>query len=171
MIAQRESIALYLSEPLLTFGYDQSLEDPRDGLTLFGPLDEGRPMGLRTGVIGTDRGIHCFRHWLKRVQQPLRDRGSEVARPPFPGFEAAFRIPWADTPVFELTVPEKDLLRVVNLDDRHQRVFETAALFAERLVDARRGEEIRPNVWFVVIPDVVWEQCRPRSRVPQQSKV
>lgn len=34
---------LKLDEPCLLFQHDQAMEDPRDGLTLFGPLDEGKP--------------------------------------------------------------------------------------------------------------------------------
>jgi hypothetical protein len=42
-----------LPEPKLLFGHNQSVEDPRDGLTLFGPLDEGKTFGIRPAVIGT----------------------------------------------------------------------------------------------------------------------
>ena len=49
-----------LPEPTLRFGYDQEMEDPKDGLMLFGPLDEGRPYGIRCGVIGTRDGIGRF---------------------------------------------------------------------------------------------------------------
>lgn len=55
----------YSGEPLLRFAYDQTAEDPRDGLTLFGPLDTARPYGVRAGVIGTDRGIELFRRWVR----------------------------------------------------------------------------------------------------------
>jgi hypothetical protein len=38
-------------EPRLEFAFDQAVEDPRDGLTLFGPYDRatGRRMELRQG--------------------------------------------------------------------------------------------------------------------------
>ena len=35
---QKNEIIL-LKEPLLKFAYEQMVEDPRDGLTLFGPFD------------------------------------------------------------------------------------------------------------------------------------
>jgi hypothetical protein len=34
--------------------------NPRDGLTLFGPLRKGKPYGIRAGVIGTSTGISPF---------------------------------------------------------------------------------------------------------------
>lgn len=35
-----------LTEPPLLFGHGQAMEDPRDGLSLFGPLDEGKTYGI-----------------------------------------------------------------------------------------------------------------------------
>ena len=155
----------------MVFGYNQSLEDPRDGLTIFGPLDNGKPYGIRVGVIGTKRGIGYYCDWAKRIQQPLSDEGSSVARPPFPGFATAFRIPWSPEPVQSVEVPEAEILRTVNIDDRHQRVHATVGLYSERILYALRTEETAPDVWFVVIPDVVYENCRPRSRVSSQVQV
>lgn len=171
MTAISSEDVLVLPEPTLTFGHGQAVEDPRDGLALFGPLDEGHPFGLRLGIIGTDRGVAHFAAWLPRIRAYLTDKGSKIARPPYLGFEEIFRIPVAPSPVVSLTVPEPELLRSVNLDDRHQRVFETVSLFADQLRDAHRQRDIKPDLWFVVIPDIVWENCRPRSRVPAATRV
>ena len=52
---------LYLPEPLLGFRHDQKMQDPRDGLSLFGPLEVARPEGIRWGLIGTRRPVRsCF---------------------------------------------------------------------------------------------------------------
>ena len=65
-----------LAEPTLLFNYGQAMEDPRDGLTLFGPLDKGRPYGIRVGVIGTNAGLGLFRRWIQHAQLPVfRQRG------------------------------------------------------------------------------------------------
>ena len=32
----------WFEEPKLKFAYNQEVEDPRDGLTLFGPFDKGK---------------------------------------------------------------------------------------------------------------------------------
>ena len=76
---------IYLPEPELLFGHNQSVEDPRDGLSLFGPLDQGKPYGIRSGVIGTPRGIQLFKDWLVKIQNPI-GKDLEVARPVYPGF-------------------------------------------------------------------------------------
>ena len=141
------------------------MEDPRDGLTLFGPLDAGRPYGIRAGVIGTTRGIGFFRQWTQRIQGRLADDASPVARPPFPGFEAAFRIPWNPEPVIEREIPEAELNEAVHLDDRHQRVHRTVGVYADRIIRAHKHDDVTPDIWFVVIPDFVYEYCRPQSNV------
>ncbi len=162
---------LFIPEPTLTFRHDQAVEDPRDGLTLFGPLDKGKPFGLRLGVMGTASGIAYFRHWSHQIQHRLEDKGDPVARPPFPGFETIFRIPWSPEPVISLEVPEPDLLASVNLDDRHQRVHRTVGIYTDRMLDTLRTEELAVDLWFVVIPDVVYDRCRPRSTVPAALRI
>ena len=153
-----------IHEPLLRFAYDQAVEDPRDGLTLFGPLDAGKPYGIRAGVIGTPAGIEKFTRWVDCVQRPTRTPEPEVSRPPFPGFESAYRIPWTSAPVITRTIDEEELYRRLFLDDRHQRVFNTVGLYAEAIL-AARDEDVKPDVWFVIIPDAVKKYCRPHSVV------
>ena len=48
-----------IREPRLEFAFGEQLEDPRDGLTMFGPYDRGggAAYGIRAGVIGTKKGI------------------------------------------------------------------------------------------------------------------
>jgi hypothetical protein len=96
---------LHLPEPSLLFGYEQAVEDPRDGLTLFGPLDGGKPYGIRAGAIGTPEGLRRFENWVQKIQGLVTEPEASVARPPFPGFEAAFGIPWSPTPTVRITEP------------------------------------------------------------------
>jgi hypothetical protein len=156
---------LKLDEPRLLFQYGQAMEDPRDGLTLFGPLDEGKPHGIRGGVIGTASGITKFKSWVEWLQRPVRLQTPVLARPFFPGFEAAFRVPWNPLPVLSVEIDENELRAKCGLDDRHQRVFQTVDLFSKAIVAARRDEESKPDVWFVVIPDYVRRYCRPEGVV------
>lgn len=146
---------LYLPEPRLLFAHGQALEDPRDGLTLFGPLDEDRPYGIRFGVVGTPAGIELLKAWVNRIQRPISNNPSQVARPPFPGFEASFRVPWDHRPTHEVPIPAMDLQNCVLLDDRHQRVYRTVDLYAERIVDALCQQEAPVDLWFAVVPDDV----------------
>src|SRR5690242_20498822 len=99
---RRDRTLIHIPEPLLTFAFGQEVEDPRDGLLLFGPLDRGKPFGIRVAVIGTDRGLALYQGWVRRIQGHLSDEGSPIARPPFPGFETVFRIPWGSEPALKV---------------------------------------------------------------------
>ncbi|MDP9471404.1 MAG: hypothetical protein M3Q71_12170 [Chloroflexota bacterium] len=162
---------LHLTEPRLLFAHGQALEDPRDGLTLFGPLDEGRPYGVRYGVIGTPEGIKLLKAWVKRIQRPIVNTPPQVARPPFSGFEATFRVPWDPRPTYEVPIPSMDLQNCVLLDDRHQRVFRTVDLYAERIAETMRQQEAPVDLWFVVIPDDVYKYCRPQATVEASRRI
>ena len=154
-----------LSEPCLLFRHGQAVEDPRDGLTLFGPLDQGATYGIRAGAVGTQNGITRFKEWVTWVQSPIRTAKPIPSRPPFPGFETAFRVPWPTDPIQELVIDEAEIQARAFLDEPHQRVFQTVELFAGLIIDALRQEERKPDLWFVVIPDYVRQYCRPNAVV------
>jgi len=170
MKGQLESLRR-LEEPTLLFKHGQGLEDPRDGLTLFGPLDEGKPYGIRAGVIGTADGRRRFRNWVDRVQSFITNEPSRIGRPPFPGFEAAFHIPWNPDPAIELNVDPAEINRRVRISDPHQRVYKTVDLFANAIVEAIRTEDIKADMWFVIVPDEIHKYCRPKSIVARALRV
>lgn len=165
------SALIHVPEPTLTFAFEQQVEDPRDGLLLFGPLDQGQPFGIRVAVIGTETGIRLYRDWAKRIQGNLHDLGSPIARPPFPGFPTVFRVPWGVEPVLRITVPDAEIQRAVLIGDGHVRVYQTVGLYADRILDALNREEVGVDVWFVVIPDIIHKNCRPKSHIPSSLQV
>jgi hypothetical protein len=113
---------IHIPEPLLLFRHNQATEDPRDGLTLFGPLDESKPYGIKAGVIGTEDGINHFQKWVEWVQRPVLRSPPLLGRPPFPGFETVFRTRWNIKPVLTLTVTDAKIDEFLYLDEPHQRV-------------------------------------------------
>ena len=151
---------IHLSEPSLEFRYAQVLEDPRDGLTLFGPLDEAPHYGVRAGVIGPKSSIERFRRWAEQIQGPVglyQDEQTRLkngyARPPFPGFEAAFRVPWDASRMATIEVDTEVLSRAVRLDETSKRVYETVGIYAEPLLEWHRSEDVQVDIWFVVVPE------------------
>jgi hypothetical protein len=156
---------IHLPEPLLLFRHGQAMEDPRDGLALFGPLDSTSPLGVCAGVVGTAAGIAIFERWVTSIQRPIRTREPIASRPPFPGFESIFRIPWQALPVQRAVIDDAELKQRLYQDDRHLRVYEMVELYAEAILRIHREEEAKPNVWFVVIPDDVRKYCRPQAVV------
>jgi hypothetical protein len=155
----------YIPEPALLFGHDQRLEDPRDGLSLFGPIDKGKPDGIRTGVIGTPQGIKRFKSWVEKIQGPVFAKKPSTARPFFPGFEAVFKTNWKPTPGIAIEIPEEEINKCIYIKESHQRVFETVTLFSEKIIKALQQEETIVDIWFVIIPDDVYKYCRPQSKV------
>jgi hypothetical protein len=161
---------LNFEEPKLMFNYGQATEDPRDGLTLFGPLEKGKPYGIRSAVVGTPDGIRRFRQWLVKVQLPIGDP-ADVGRPPYPGFEAAFGIPWKPAPVFEIAVDETELCRRIHFANAHHRVYKAVDLYEEAILKTFNSEDTTVDLWFVVVPDDVYRNCRPKSFVPRESRI
>ena len=154
-----------LPEPTLLFGYDQALEDPRDGLTLFGPLDERKPHGVRAGVIGTKEGIEQFTAWATRMQTLVTDKEQRLARPPFPGFESVFGIAWRPQPDQTIELDKVELERRLYQGDTNQRVYDTVDFFTSSILDSKKRSETTVDIWFVIVPDDVYKYCRPQSKV------
>lgn len=165
---------IYLSEPKLSFRYGQALEDPHDGLMLFGPLDFGQVYGVRSGVVGTPDTVRRFHQWVGTIQGPIisaKDEAESLYRPFFPGFQTLFGVRWNPVPQIEITVRPDELEKRVHIEDRHQRVFQTVDLFASAILETKRKEEEQVDVWFVAIPDDVERYCRPLSVVEPSLRV
>lgn len=162
---------IHLPEPRLSFGYNQSLEDPRDGRTLLGPNDPAQNYCVKYGVVATKEGSRRLRNWISKLQGPISTIGRERSRPPYPGFEAAFGMPWSVNPALELSFGEEELRKVVMLNNRHKRNFETVRFFTELILRAIRDEEVKPEVWIIVIPNFVRQFCRPESVVLKSDRI
>lgn len=160
-----------LEEPTLLFGHNQGMEDPRDGLALFGTLDVGQVYGIRAGVIGTKEGIRRYKDWVQKIQQPLYETETIEHRPIYPGFETTFKIPWKPEPLLERVITDSELDECVHLGDQHLRVFKTVEVYSSRILDADVKEEKKVDIWFVIVPERVWKYCRPQSKVEAALRV
>lgn len=158
----------YFKEPNLLFGFNQRLPDPRDGLTLFGTLDTKiAPYGIATGIIGTKAGIDKFKKWLDSIQKPIYNK-ENISRPFFPGFEAVYNIKWESNKLYEITLEAKDIKARLYHQDSHYRTYDTVNLFSEKIIQATKNDGISANLWVVVIPDEVYQFCRPESIIPSE---
>jgi hypothetical protein len=167
---QRKIEVSVLKEPRLLFNYEQSTEDPRDGLTLFGPLERGKPYGIRFAVVGTPAGISRLRKWVAKAQLPIGNP-VETARPSYPGFEMAFGIPLKQEPEFEIAIDETELHRRINYADSHHRVYKAVDLYEEGIVKTLHSEESGVDLWFVMVPDELYRNCRPKSSVLASDRI
>lgn len=156
-------------EPQLEFASGERLEHPRDGLTLFGPVDSKgieKPSHLCYGVVGTKTGVAAFREFVKAINRPIPTDSDldEVLWPHFPGFEEAFHAMLPDKPSWVEELDGQDLQNAVTERDDHKRVFGVVSLFLSRIRAAKKSDE--PFRFFVVVvPDIVYTNCRPLSRL------
>lgn len=158
---------LHIPEPRLTFGYGQKLVDPRDGITLFGPFTRDKLTGqLSVGIIGPSKQRKEFKNYLEKIHRPVCNEKPDIARPFFPGLEAAFGVFINFKSIPELDVPLEEITKYLHYTDGHQRVHNLCNLYSERLTRFGKEEEMPVNVWFVVIPDEIYIYGRPKSRVP-----
>ena len=123
-------------------------------------------MRIKVGVIGTPAGLSLYSLWVDRLSKP-------ISRPPnvpssvfYPGFREIFSCDWGPRPDLAVVIAATDISNKLRLEQRHEAVFETVGLFADGVKKAVLEEEAAPDLWFVVIPDEVYQLARPRSFVP-----
>lgn len=154
---------LTFAEPRLRFGFEQLLEDPKDGLMMFGPPKKLH--GIHYGVIGTPEGIRQFEAWAAKLKQAVPADPKVGSSITYPGFEAVFRTAWDDAPRVKIEVDPDELNSTVKLTDPHQRVYDTVELFSKPIIRWVDEEDPKVALWFVVVPEEVWKLCRPRSTI------
>ena len=156
----------YIKEPILAFGYGQKTIDSRDGIMLFGPYTKGQISIGNFGIIGTTDGIRRMREWLKAIEKPISSTPQDIARPFFPGIEAAFDFSINRDGLREITVEQDEIKDLLHEKDGHQRTHNLVNLYADELIKYSQQEEVPVTVWFVVIPDEIYQYSRPKSKAP-----
>lgn len=158
-----------LEEPKVEVGFKQQLTDARKGLMLFGPFNFDRnPNEIRLGVIGTREGISLFEQWCVAFRKPcpLSEKQVEKNEVPFPGFEAVFGASWPVKPKTTIALSKTDLINAIRIKDRHQAVYDAVDLYVSGIQNKINEDDAQVDIWFVVIPDDVYQYGRPNSRVP-----
>ena len=157
---------IYLPEPQLTFGYNQKMEDPRDGLTLFGPYSRSLYSGqINVGIIGPEKQRNYVVEYLKLIHKPVVSTEPDIARPYFPGLEAALGVYINFSAVQYIDVDIKKIEEYLKYTDSYQRVFNLSNLYSDPLNKYAVQEDAPVDVWFVVIPDDVYKFSRPKSKI------
>ncbi|WP_392354046.1 hypothetical protein V8F63_15820 [Brevundimonas sp. LF-1] len=164
---------IHIDEPLLSFGFNQKTEHPKDGLFLFGPpASNQNPARMDVGVIGTAEGIRRYETWVNALATTIAapDGGREENKTMWPGFQAAFGVPWPATPFAKITIDGDLLSRRIRSEDRHDGIFRAVDVYGDALRKYLREQEGRPQFWFVVIPEEVHRFGRPKSIVPRDQR-
>lgn len=158
----------YLGEPFLSFSNGQKAIDPRDGLMLFAPFSYPNVQGIKTiGIIGPESIRNKMIVYLKRMHMPIVNSERVLARPNFPGLETVFGISINFNNIVQLNVKEQDINDKLKFTDSHQRIYGLVNLYFEKLKDYSIKEETPVDLWFVIIPEEIYQYGRPNSRIPK----
>lgn len=152
-----------LEEPLLSFASGQTMQYPRTGLVLHGPVEAPRKSCLSIGYIGPEEGLEHAERFLARFMDPLRFPMNPKARVPFPGFEAAYgcALPPRFAAIKKLDL--ETIRKTLMVRERKQRIFKTVELYVVPLERSRREDEAEVDLWLAYIPDAIYTHCRPKS--------
>jgi hypothetical protein len=156
-------------EPDLEFRFGQKLKDPHDGLALFGPYDADqptRPSSLNYIAIGTPAALDTLSQWMTAMNEPVTKVPKDNYRlwPPFPGFEAVFNCQLSSTPAQSFKVDRENLLTSSRLSQQNERAAAVVGYYIDALRTAKKLDA-KIDVAICVVPDEVWMNCRPLSRV------
>ena len=168
----------YFQEPNLTFGRNQAAQDPRDGLMLFGPCEEFSKNSVKAGVIGTSEGVQLYKEFVKTIQSPIisrkvlygKEMDIEAQRPSFTGFEATFGIEWDEKPVITKFLDEKHISNLLNIKNKKKRTRELVDYYADKIIDSKKKDDKRVDLWFVIVPRSVYINCRFGSKGEEITK-
>ncbi len=161
-----------LPEPVLDFRYGQSMIDPRDGLSIYGPYDTdmpSHPSNVIYGVMGTKQGLGKFAKFTHMITSPvLTDMNSYDYKnwPHFPGFEAAYHSKFPDKPSFRYELEENELVDEAKDYDAHKRASRLVEMYLSGF-DVATSKDEHLGIMFCVVPDIVWKNCRPLSTIEE----
>lgn len=163
-----KSLILF-DEPGLEFRYGQRVKDPRDGLALFGPYDAdlpSHPSSITYIIFGTEDGLAKFRAWAEAMNYPSVEapKGNVRLWPPFPGFEVAYCSKMPNQPIWSSPIDRDKLLEASHLHEPHERAFNVVNHYLAGLEKTTKFDE-KIGVAICIVPDEVWQNCRPESRV------
>lgn len=133
--------------------------------------------------MGTPEGMRAFTDFAGALARPVigsghrdeerRDPGMERDRlkldalwPGFPGFRTAFAAHWQEAPAVAAIIDPHAIAQALLSRDDHRRVRTVVDLYLDQVRIASERES-PPRVAVCVVPDQVWLDCRPLSRVSQ----
>lgn len=163
---------IYIKEPRLTFGHGQISDHPKDGLFLYGPhAGPLRSKEISIGVIGTKEGLSLFRNWaislggFVAVPQPGKlDKKNRLHLSNFPGLEEAFGLLISPGDFVERTINLEELDKATRTLNQHEAVRKAVDIYIGEVKHFDQNEEKPIDVWILILPELVFERCKPLSR-------
>ena len=163
---------IFIDEPKLEFGYRQTNVHPKDGLSLYGPHKKSKKSKeIRVGVVGTANGIRFFKDHAKKMAGRIEmnppsktDKKVRLHLANFPGIKEAFEITYEPSDFVTCELDEKlidEKTRIVNL---HEAVQGAVTLYVDAVIAHERNDERTVDVWILVLPECIFERCKPLAR-------
>lgn len=164
--------AIFIEEPELSFGFGQVSDHPKDGLFLYGPQSGPTlPKEISVGVIGTKTGLSYFRNWAIRLGGYIsvpppgkRDKENRLHLSNFPGLQEAFGILVSPGDFVEKTLDPSVLDSSTKILNKHEAVRRAVDLYIQEIEYHDANEERTVDVWIFVLPELIFERCKPLSR-------
>jgi hypothetical protein len=162
---------LHISEPSLEFGHGQVCDHPKDGLFLYGPHEgPAKTRQVSVGVIGTEEGIALFPTWAGSIGKFLRvpppgktEKKNRLHLSYFPGLEEAFGIT-VDPKIISRSIAHKVLDDATRTINHHEAVKKAVDLYIKEIEHHDRHEEHPIDVWILILPELIFERCKPQSK-------
>lgn len=171
---------IHFPEPKIIFGFNQTTEDPRDGLTLFGPYESLNPYKVRIGLIGSEEVLNKYKGFVNRLTKPIYSfknhygelRSVEVKRPSYPGFETVFGIELPQNPEIFVRISDDEIKRILYREKiKRKRTSELVELYLSKIKDVSNKEDLNIDIWYVVVSRELYYHCLPQSKGKEVSNV
>jgi len=171
-LPEKTLTVLHIPEPVMEFGNGQTSDHPKDGLFLYGPHDAPRrAKQVSVGVVGTEAGIGYVTAWAKRISGlvavPPPGKGEKKDRThlsDFPGLAEAFGITINPTEFVCRPLSAKAIDEATRTLNHHEAVAKAVDLYVREIIRHDRNEEHKVDVWLLVLPELVFDRCKPQSR-------
>lgn len=163
---------VHIPEPVMEFGNDQTSDHPKDGLFLYGAHEGPRSVRhISVGVVGTEQGIGFLIEWADRLSRLVRvpppgktEKKNRIHLSDFPGLTEAFGISFDPEEFVRRPINAKAIDEATRTLNHHEAVAKAVDLYINEILYHDHNEEHKVDIWLFVLPELVFERCKPQSR-------
>lgn len=159
----------FVHEPQLVFGGKREEQDPKIGLTRYGPFryqDEANPLeSVRVGIISNRTGINLTLDILRLLQNkmPSHHEKNQWLFPSYPGMkkETSFQCSIQTSRIWQETLSDDFELKKImgaSLTNQNERIAYGVNLFADKVKRISENDD-PPNVIICTLPKIVETYC------------
>lgn len=171
-LPERSLQVLHIPEPLMEFGHGQTSDHPKDGLFLYGAHEGPRTARhVSVGVIGTEQGIGFLCEWADRISRLVRvpppgktEKKNRIHLSDFPGLAESFGLSINPQEFVRKIISAKAIDEATRTLNHYEAVAKAVDLYVNEIIHHDRHEEHKVDVWLLILPELVFERCKPQSR-------